>query len=157
MGTIADSESLERLVQRLGALRPDSPRKWGTMTAGEMLCHLADATASVLQRGSEESQRASAEPARNRPLLKWIALRSPLPWPQGSLKTPPNVDPHAHGTKPGDFEADRRRAIDGLRGFAAAPADALATSHGAFGRMTVNDWHRWAYRHADHHLRQFGQ
>lgn len=155
MSTISKPAELEQLIRRLGELRPDTSRKWGTMTAAEMLCHLGDATASVLKRGAGESEDASREPARNRPVLKWIALRSPLPWPQG-LKTPAAVDPHAEGTKPGDFEVDRQRAIEGLRLFAQAPAADLAESHGAFGRMTRDDWHRWAYRHTDHHLRQFG-
>jgi hypothetical protein len=32
----------------------------------------------------------------------------------------------------------------------------LPAGHGRFGTMTTRDWHRWAYRHTDHHLRQFG-
>ncbi len=148
MKSISNPTVLAQLVARLNALRPDTPRQWGTLTPGEMLCHLGDATASVLDR-------ASSTPGHRRPLLKWIALTSPLPWPRG-LKTPAGVDPHADGTKPGDFEADRRRAISGLRVFAAASPGVLAASHGAFGRMTARDWHRWAYRHTDHHLRQFG-
>lgn len=156
MRSIADSESLEELVERLGALRPETPRKWGTMTAGEMLCHLGDATASVLARGAEEARTGGTPPASDRLILKWIALRSSLPWPRGKLKTPRHVDPQADGTRPGDFEVDRQRAIDGLRACATASADSWAATHGAFGRMTIADWHRWAYRHTDHHLRQFG-
>jgi hypothetical protein len=155
MTSISNPAVLAQLVERLTALRPETPRKWGTLSPSEMLCHLGDATASVLDRASTESANASAEAARRRPVLKWIALRSPLPWPRG-LKTPAAVDPHADGTKPNDFETDRQRAISGLRAFAAAPASALAAGHGAFGRMTIQDWHRWAYRHTDHHLRQFG-
>jgi hypothetical protein len=29
-------------------------------------------------------------------------------------------------------------------------------AHPLFGRMSDADWLRWAYLHADHHLRQFG-
>ncbi len=155
MKSVSDPASLEQLIDRLGALHPDSERKWGTLTASEMLCHLGDATASVLSRGAKESESGRIQKTRARPVMKWIALRSPLAWPPG-LKTPPSVDPHAEGTRPTDFEADRQRAIDGLRAFAAAPAEAFAVAHGAFGRMSMKDWHRWAYRHTDHHLRQFG-
>ncbi len=155
MKSIAEPAVLDHLVERLCALRPDTPRRWGTMTAAEMLCHLGDATASVLNRGAREREQAGAS-SGNRSVLRWVALRSPLPWPRGKIRTPPNVDPHADGTRPGDFETDRQRAVSGLRAFAAAPSDALAASHGAFGRMTAQDWHLWAYRHTDHHLRQFG-
>ncbi|MDH3455485.1 MAG: DinB family protein [Gemmatimonadota bacterium] len=148
MKSISNPAGLAQLIERLNALRPDTPRQWGTLSPGEMLCHLGDATASVLRS-------AAGEPGRRRPFMKWIALRSPLVWPHG-LKTPPRVDPQADGTKPGAFDADRERAVNGLRAVAAAPASALTASHGAFGRMTAQDWHRWAYRHTDHHLRQFG-
>ncbi len=148
MKTVGDPSALSKLVDRLEALRPDTPRRWGTLTPGEMLCHLADATASVLDQSPSKT-------APRHPFLKLIALRLPLAWPRG-LPTPATVNPKDAGTKPGDFEADRRRAIDGLRMFTAAPDVSLTSSHGAFGPMTPADWHRWAYRHTDHHLRQFG-
>lgn len=148
MKSISDPARLQQIVDRLNALRADTPRLWGTMTPGEMLCHLSDASASVMDPGSGKR-------SRRRPFLKWLALSSPLAWPRG-LKTPPSVDPHADGTKPADFGADRERAIDGLRRLASASAADLASSHMAFGPMTVRDWHRWAYRHTDHHLNQFG-
>jgi len=148
MKSLEDSEILTQLVTRLSAVRPDTPRQWGTMTAGEMLCHLGDATASVIDAPPAPDTKGSR-------LLKWFALNVPLAWPRG-LKTPASVDPKAGGTKPSDFESDRRRAIEGLRQFAAASAHSLSATHGAFGPMTPKDWYRWAYRHTDHHLRQFG-
>ena len=32
-----------------------------------------------------------------------------------------------------------------------------APAHPMFGPMTPEDWMRWGYLHADHHLRQFGR
>jgi hypothetical protein len=87
--------------------------------------------------------------------MKWIGLYAPLPWPHG-IRTPPQVDPRLDGTRPGDFEQDRSRAIEGLRRLAAAPATAFAPTHSIFGAMTARDWMRWAYRHTNYHLRQFG-
>ena len=146
MKTVTDPVALEHLIERLNALRPDTPSRWGKFTAVEMLCHLADATASVMTPGGTEHPK--------RPILKWIALRAPLAWPH-NLPTPDSVNPKSQGTQPTDFENDRQRAIEGLRAFAAASAAGLASSHGAFGPMTDRDWFVWAYRHTDHHLRQF--
>lgn len=148
MSSIADPRALARLVQRLEALRPETPRRWGTLTPGEMLCHLGDAATSVLGRPP-----ASDAPLRS--VRKWVGLYSPLPWPRG-VQTPPQVDPRAGGTRPADFEQDRRRAIATLHTLARAPDGDLRASHELFGRMTPSDWRRWAYRHTDHHLRQFG-
>lgn len=148
MSSVADPRVLARLVQRLEALRPDTPRRFGTLTPGEMLCHLGDGPPNILGRPP-----AAGAPLRR--LRKWVGLRSPLPWPHGA-RTAPHSDPRAGGTKPTDFERDRRRAIAELRRLALAPDAELTASHAVFGRMTASDWKRWAYRHADHHLRQFG-
>lgn len=136
MKTIAAPGVLAGLVGRLGALRPD----------------MADSSASVLGR-----RRSAAHPAApaSRPLRKCLALYTALPWPKG-LMTRPMVDPRADGTRPGEFEEDRRRVIAGLEDLTPAQVPALSPIHSHFGPMSRRDWHRWAYRHVDHHLRQFG-
>ena len=35
-------------------------------------------------------------------------------------------------------------------------AHELSKTHFLFGPMSARDWHRWAYRHVSHHLKQFG-
>lgn len=148
MRSIADPATLVQLERRLRTLRPESQRQWGSLNAAEMLCHLGDATASVLGR-------PGGPPGPSRPVVKWIALASRLPWPRGR-PTLPQINPHQAGTRPSDFETDRERAIAGLRAVAVAPPTALPANHAVFGAMTATDWYRWAYRHTDHHLRQFG-
>jgi hypothetical protein len=152
MKTIATPGVVTALAARLAALHSDTPRRWGTLTAGEMLCHLADAGASVLGQRPRSGPSTLAGPL---PLLKWAALYTPVPWPK-DVKTRASVDPRQGGTRPGDFEEDRRRVIAGLAELAAAPAGAFARTHLYFGAMSRRDWQRWAYRHLDHHLRQFG-
>lgn len=136
------------MLQRLSGLNPDTSRLWGTMTPGEMLCHLGDTADSVL------SGRQATNP-RWRPLYKWLALSSTLAWPHGA-RTPAAVDPRLGGTKPSEFARDLARAIDGLRRLASSPEEAFSTSHSKFGAMSRVDWQRWAWRHTDHHLKQFG-
>jgi hypothetical protein len=148
MKTVADAAVLEALIERLTALQPTAARRWGTLSPAEMLCHLGDATASVLTR-------RDSQPPPHRRFRKWFALYSSIPWPHG-VRTPRSVDPHRDGTRPAAFESDRSRAITGLRDVAAASPETLPMGHGVFGRMTLRDWHRWAYLHTDHHLRQFG-
>ena len=149
MKSVAQPEILDQLVTRLNALRPGTERCWGTMTSAEMLCHLGDCTQSVLTSAGRKPGRP-----RPRPFIKWFALYSPVPWLRGRIKTRVEVDPKAGGTKPGDFETDRRRAIDGLR--ALASATAFPPAPFMFGVMTAQDWWVWGFKHTDHHLRQFG-
>ena len=151
MKTVADPRVLRSLNERLRALKADSRRRWGTLTPHEMLCHLGDATAMVL------GTRPRKQPVRvrRRLMVKGLALWSPIPWPHG-WPTNPQHDPKAEGTRPSEFAKDLARAISGIERIAAATPDALDPAHGVFGTMSVLDWQRWAYRHTDHHLRQFG-
>ena len=151
MKTVGDPAVLQSLIVRLHALQPDSPRRWGSLTPHEMLCHLGDATGMVLRA----RPRKEPVPGRARPVMKALALWSPLRWPHG-WRTNPMHDPKAGGTQPSVFSRDLVRAVVGLEGIASAKPDTLAPFHGLFGTMSVCDWQRWAYKHTDHHLRQFG-
>jgi hypothetical protein len=151
MKTVADSAVLEELLGRLAKVSPETARRWGTLTSHEMLCHLGDAKATVL--GTRP--RKGSVPLRRRRVIKWLGLWSPIPWPHG-WPTNPAHNPKAEGTRPSQFESDRARVVGGLRSIGAAEADSLIPAHGFFGIMSTLDWQRWAYRHTDYHLRQFG-
>ncbi len=148
---IDDPSALENLIDRLQSLDPEAERRWGTLSAGEMLCHLADGNDWLRGR----RQASATELGRARPVLKWIALYSPLRWARGAA-TDPAVDPKADGTRPADFEFDRSRVIEGLRALADLAPENLPERHPLFGPMSPEDWYRSAFRHYDHHLRQFG-
>jgi hypothetical protein len=150
--TVVQDGPRAQLIDRLRRLTPDHERRWGSLTPAEMLCHLGDTFESVLQIRIPPGPPASG---KAKPVLKWLILYSPMPWPKGA-KTRPGVDPRREGTRPGEFEQDRARVINGLGALAAAPAERLASVHFMVGPMTRTDWQRWAYKHVDHHLRQFG-
>ena len=152
MKTVADPAVSRIIIDRLRSVRPGSARRWGTLTAHEMLCHLGDGLDMVLgARPREHPVRL-----RRRTLIKALGLWTPMPWPHG-WQTNPMHDPRRGGTRPTEFERDRRRVIDGIERLAGARPDSVERAHGFFGIMTLEDWQRWAYKHTDHHLRQFGQ
>ena len=45
MKTFARDECRDEIVRRLRLVRADSVRRWGTMTAHQMVCHCSDAAA----------------------------------------------------------------------------------------------------------------
>jgi hypothetical protein len=149
--TVADSAVRHSLIARLHALRPESRGRWGTLTAHEMLCHLGDAAEMVLR----VRPRVKPIPRRRRLIVKWLGLWTPIRWPHG-WPTNPQHDPRVYGTRPSAFAADLQRAIAGIEGLAVADPRSVEPMHGVFGTMSVIDWQRWAYKHTDHHLRQFG-
>jgi len=113
-----------------------------------MAAHLADVAEAVLKRRS-----FSAPTRRPSRVTRLLVLYLPIRWPR-NIKT--GADPASALLAPEAFEADRSRAITTLMELAKAPADALVSDHPIFGPMTRTDWHRWAFLHVDHHLRQFG-
>ena len=149
MSSLAEPATLDSLLTRLGKLHPERPRAWGRMTPNEMMCHLADS----FEVGLGERFFAPADTRMRRTVLKYVALRTSYTWPQG-LKTRPEVDQAAGGTRPIDFERDRTRLVALMRRFA-APDSKCGSNHPFFGPMTREEWMIWGYRHTDHHLRQF--
>ena len=147
MKTIDQPDVLASLISRVERLTPTPPR-WGRMNGQQMLAHVADAMESVTR--GERFTGDSGSPAR---LIKFIALKTSLSWPRG---LPSGGDPASTEVDESRFEDARARAIAALEAMAAADGSGFTASHPAFGPMTTRDWLRWAQRHLDHHLKQFG-
>jgi hypothetical protein len=140
------------VLRRLRGLKADSARRWGRMSAPQMVCHLSDSFRCVI--GLRPVSDASTLPGRT--VVKWIALYLPLPWPGGRIRTRPEIDALIGGTKPADFAADVADLEGLVELVTSRPRRFEWCSHPIFGRMTERDWMRWGYLHMDHHLRQFG-
>lgn len=133
---------------RIERLSPEARRRFGTMTTGEMLCHLADQLRDaagirpVPAMGGFFLQRIA------KPAALWLMPR----WPGGVLPTAPEFDARRAGSKPAGFERDRAELL--------ALFDALelagGSRHPAFGPLTEREYGRLLYLHFNHHLRQFG-
>lgn len=152
MKTLAREQDRAEVLGRLKAVRPDSPRRWGRMSAHQMVCHLSDA----FLMGLGEKTVSDATGLRQRTVIKWIALYMPLPWPLGRIRTRPEIDQEVGGTTPGDFAADVARLEGLVEAVTAQPRSFEWPPHPIFGRMSEAAWLRWGYLHMDHHLRQFG-
>jgi hypothetical protein len=150
MKSFARERDRAELLARLKAVREDSRRRWGVMTAHQMVCHLGDAFLMMIG----ERRASDATGLLQRTVIKWIALYAPVPWPAGIL-TLPELDQTIGGTNPKEFSADVAR-VEVLIQRAASVTGCRTRRHPIFGRMSEADWMRWAYLHMDHHLRQFG-
>jgi Protein of unknown function (DUF1569) len=117
-----------------------------------MICHLSDGFRVAI----------GDKPALFTPnwitqtLVKWIALRAPMKWPQG-VQTPPEVNQFGEScTRPKEFDQDLQQLLGLIERFTAVQRNFEFHPHPMFGPLSEREWFYWAYRHIDHHLRQFG-
>ena len=152
MQTLANAADRESVLRRIGTLQPTSQRKWGRMSVHQMICHLND---SFLVGLGEREARFIANPL-TRTLVKWVALHAPFNWPKGT-PTMPEIDQSVGGTPPVEFERDRAELLNLVGRFCdSCRASRRLYMHPFFGELRQDEWLRWGFLHADHHLRQFG-
>jgi hypothetical protein len=148
--TLSDPENRDEIIDRMKSVHPGSQRRWGRMSAHQMICHLADSF-----RVTIGEKTVSADPGAPNKIMKWCALQLPFAWPHG-VQTRPEVDQFVGGTTPMEFESDREELLRLLHRFARQPRTFEWQPHPIFGHMRDQEWMRWGYLHTDHHLRQFG-
>ena len=149
MKSLYAPSDVEHLKARIADLRPDSQRQWGTLTLSQALAHC-----------SLGMQMATGElrPPRKLigrilgPLIKPKVVQDDEPMRRNSPTIPETIPKHNL-----DFATERLRLIQLLDQFAAAgPQACTSHPHAFFGPMTPDEWAILAYKHLDHHLRQFG-
>jgi hypothetical protein len=158
MKSLTHTADRAAILLRLRRLNPETARRWGRMTAPQMVCHLTDSFLGVMGERESRSAMAAATATMTRAswrqrAMKLVALQLPLPWPHG-VKTKAEVDQEKGGTPPGDFGADLAALEVVCARFANDRRE--RSPHFLFGPLTSDEWNRWGYRHMDHHLRQFG-
>lgn len=135
------------LLARAARLAPELRAQWGRMTCPQMLTHVNDQLRMAMGEISAQPKRV---PLRYPP-LKQLAIFS-LPWPQGLPTSPELLARIDAAVWPAEVEAFEQL----LAQFAARGKDESWPLHPAFGPLSRQGWGVLAYRHVDHHFRQFG-
>jgi hypothetical protein len=146
MKTLFDPETHREILDRLDRLTPETSRRWGTMAAGKMICHLADHLRTAL---GDLDAGSGGGPMTWAP-VKWFAIEV-MPWPHGLPTAPAMLT-----TDPEDFARDVAELKRVIARFLERGPEGAFHPHPLFGPLTGAQWGRLAYRHLDHHLRQFG-
>ena len=147
MGSILNEADRTAISNRFRSLSASSTRRWGTMDVTEMLQHLRR---SALMCLGELSVPSVNKRAFHKFPLKQLLLYV-LPFPKGA--------PTAPELKPVDatsFEEERAALLELLERIGAGPSDGMGPDHPLFGPLNWREWGVLAYKHSDHHLKQFG-
>ena len=148
MHTLLDAADRDAILRRLAALTPTSPRRWGSMSVGDMLCHLYESTRMALGELPVKSKGARAFQVFP---LKHLLLYV-VPFPKGAPTAPELLQ----GVPGDDFEADKARLGEVLTRIGLCPHEGPGPEHPLFGPLSRQEWGAATYKHTDHHLRQFG-
>ncbi|POY36201.1 hypothetical protein C3K47_10605 [Solitalea longa] len=143
-----NNETAEKIIERVKQLGAESSGLWGKMTAEEMLMHCNSCNREILE-GSRGTQKTSLKQY----LLRILALYLAPNFKKG-IKS---EDHHIIGHKINNlnFEEIKDEFIDLIHQFPLNKKE-LTLSHPAFGNISTKQWGIAAYKHMDHHLRQFG-
>jgi hypothetical protein len=144
MPELHDSAVRASLEARLKSLTPSSPRRWGTMSADQMLWHVNQALLMALGEGDFKPHK----PPMPRALLRFFVLN--LPWPKSAPTHPQCVASGGH-----DFEAERAQCLALIGRVAQRPIGGSWPESPSFGPVTGRFVSRLQAKHLDHHFKQF--
>ena len=148
MKTISNETDKNEILSRIEKLTPETPRVWGKMNVSQMLAHCALG-----------AQMPTGELiVKNSPLMfigqffKKSIIMNDKPLGKNSPTAPEltMVDQK-------EFEKEKAALIAAVNKLSAGGENGIkAEKHAFFGKMTPKEWGVLNYKHADHHLRQFG-
>lgn len=149
MKNLFDAARVQEVKERIGSLTPDSRRLWGKMNVAQAVAHCSLAMEWAV--GDRIPPRMFLGRILGR-IVKPLALGDDAPLRRNS---PTAKDLVVQDGRDLGIERDRLcRLID--RFAAAGPNGCTTHPHSFFGRLTPEEWATLAYKHLDHHLRQFG-
>jgi Protein of unknown function (DUF1569) len=146
MKTLFDPAAREQIRARVDRLTPERKPLWGRMDAGRAVVHLTSQLRAAL--GELECR------PKKTPMNNWLMRRLViywLPWPKGSPTAPEFL-----ATPPATWDEDLAALRSAIDRFGAREEGGAWPPHPAFGPLTGHMWGVLAWRHLDHHLRQFG-
>jgi hypothetical protein len=132
---------------RVQSLSVSSTGLWGSMEVADMLKHLR---LSALMTLGEV-----AVPSANKRVFQVFPLKHlilyVLPFPKGAPTAP-----ELKAGDAGSFDEERAAVLELLERIGTGPREGAGPAHPLFGPLTWREWGVATYKHADHHLRQFG-
>jgi hypothetical protein len=149
MKTIFDQDKRIEIIERISSVNENSKALWGRMNVYQMLKHCTLWDEWVLGTNNPEYKQSLLGKVFGKWALK-DSVKDDTPMkrnmPAGFLKVTE--------TK-GDVEMQKQKWIERVKQYEHFSNDRFI--HDFFGKMTQNQIGILVYKHADHHLRQFGK
>lgn len=147
MKNLFEATAVEEVKARIAKLRPESQRQWGKMNVAQAVAHCS--AGLELATGDRNPPRKLVGSLIGK-IIKPMVLGNDQPMRRNSPTMIAVQDER-------NLDVERERLCTLIDRFAASgPAGCTTHPHSFFGRLTPTEWAILAYKHLDHHLRQFG-
>lgn len=144
MKSIFDKTTRDELISRINSLNENSMAEWGKMNVSQMMKHCSQWDEMAL--GKKHYKQSFFGKLFGRMALKDIAKDEPL---KKNLPTVPSFKIIEFA----NFTEEKNRWIKMLDEYTSYSGDGII--HPFFGVMTKEQIGYFAYKHANHHLKQF--
>ena len=148
MKTVFEESTRTELISRISLLNESSPRQWGNMNVNQMVQHCIHWEEMVLR--NKRYKRVLIGIFLGRMLLR-NELKDDRPMRQNN----PTIPDLRISAANGDISTSKTKWISLINEYAAYSLPDFSFVHPFFGKMTRNEIGYHAYKHTDHHLRQF--
>lgn len=146
MQSLWDDGAADMLAARVRRLTSGQKPRWGRLSCPQAVAHMTDACRLYL---GELPCEPKMSPIRYTPFKQLIVYVLPFP------KNVPTA-PELLARRPGHCQTEVDDLCQVLARVAAERQRAEWPDHPAFGKLSPRAWGILAWRHTDHHLRQFG-
>jgi len=145
MKSLWQEESKREILNRLEKLSPEAKGAWGKMNSFQMLAHLSEAMKMAL---GDINIKPKKSPLRLLPVKKLVIYA--VPFPKGAPTAPELI-----ARTEGDWGKEISTLKELIHRFCSQHEEETWAEHPIFGKLTKKDWGALAYKHIDHHFRQF--
>ena len=145
----ADTPSFEKLVSALNSLETESPARWGTMNAPQMVKHCREFIDLYMGRVPTNFVIRILARMIGGLFLKKVLQKSPMDTPK-NLGTIPAIKAKDDGL---DLEAERKRLFEGFEEIQKLEGQ---VDHPLYGKTAAEDIQALVRHHTAHHANQFG-
>ena len=145
MKSVLDASTRDELIHRIGTITENSVAQWGKMNVYQMLKHCSMWDEMVHKNNMGKRVFIGR-------LIGGMALKSVLKDERPLDKNSPTLR-ELMISENGDIAAQKAKWISLIKQYEHYSQDCFV--HPFFGKMTKEQIGRFAYKHTDHHLRQF--
>jgi len=150
MENIFDIKEAQSYIGRINLLTPETQRKWGTMSASQMLAH-CNVSYEMIYEPNKHPKPGSIARFFLRKFVKKKVV-SETPYKQNIPTAPQFKIPEER-----NFEEEKKRLIGFIQKTQQLGSEAFNGKESlSFGILTSQEWNNMLAKHLNHHLTQFG-